>query len=69
MKLLLEKIHYEKYKLKICGDLKVVALLHRLHILNTAVFCVNGTEGTEKPITSKNSGQNEIHLFQERKMC
>jgi hypothetical protein len=27
MKLLLEKIHYEKYNLKICGYLKVIALL------------------------------------------
>jgi hypothetical protein len=25
MKLLLEKIHYEKYKRNICGDLKVIA--------------------------------------------
>jgi hypothetical protein len=27
MKLLLEKIHYEKYNLKICGYLKAVAVL------------------------------------------
>jgi hypothetical protein len=62
-KLLLEKIHYEKYKWNICGDLKVIALL----LGYTAVFCVNGTAGTEATITCKNSGQNEIHLFQEKK--
>jgi hypothetical protein len=40
-----------------------------MDLLSTAVFYVNGTAGTEKTIISKNSGQNEIHLFQERKMC
>jgi hypothetical protein len=32
MKLLLEKIHYEKYKWNICGDLKVIALLLELQL-------------------------------------
>jgi hypothetical protein len=32
MKLLLEKIHYEKYKLNTCGDLKVIALLLGLQL-------------------------------------
>ena len=47
MKLLLEKIHYEKYNLKMCGYLKAVA------------FCVSGIVGTENIVTSKNSGLNE----------
>jgi hypothetical protein len=45
MKLLLEKIHYEKYKKNICGDLKVIALLLGLQLGYTkyCVFCVSGT--------------------------
>jgi hypothetical protein len=38
MKLLLEKIHYERYKWDICGDLKVIALLLRLQ-LGYAKYC------------------------------
>jgi hypothetical protein len=67
----MEAIGHQQWN--ICGDLKVIALLLGLRlgytVLSTAVFCVNGTGGTEKTITSKNSGRNEIHLFQERKMC
>jgi hypothetical protein len=33
MKLLLGKIKYEEFKLKLCGDLKVVALLLRMQLL------------------------------------
>jgi hypothetical protein len=33
IKLLLEKIHYEKYKWNICGDLKVIALLLGLRLV------------------------------------
>jgi hypothetical protein len=69
-KLVLEKIHHEKYKWNICGDLKVFFCSDcSWDILSTAVLCVNGTAGTEKNIISKNSGQDDIHLFQERKMC
>jgi hypothetical protein len=39
MKLLLEKIHYEKYKWNICGDLKVIALLLGLQLGNTNYCC------------------------------
>jgi hypothetical protein len=39
MKLPLEKIHYEKYKWNICGDLKVIALLLRLQLGNTKYCC------------------------------
>ena len=39
MKLLLEKIHYEKYNLKICGYLKAIAVawLHRVLLLSVCV--------------------------------
>jgi hypothetical protein len=39
MKLLLEKIHYEKYKWNICGDLKVIALLLGLKLGYTKYYC------------------------------
>jgi hypothetical protein len=39
MKLLLEKIHYEKYKWNICGDLKVTALLIGLRLGYTKYCC------------------------------
>jgi len=32
MKLMLGKIKYDKFKWKLCGDLKVVALLFRLQL-------------------------------------
>jgi hypothetical protein len=39
MKLLLEKIHYEKYKWNICGDLKVIALLLGVQLGYTKYCC------------------------------
>lgn len=39
MQLLLEKIHYEKYKWKICGDLKVIAILLGLQLGYTKYCC------------------------------
>jgi hypothetical protein len=39
MKLLLEKIHYEKYEWNICGDLKVIALLLGLQLGCTKYCC------------------------------
>jgi hypothetical protein len=39
MKLLLEKIHYEKCKWNICGDLKVIALLLGLQLGYTKYCC------------------------------
>jgi hypothetical protein len=39
MNLLLEKIHYEKYKWSICGDLKVIVLLIGLHLGYTKYCC------------------------------
>jgi hypothetical protein len=49
-KLVLEKIHHEKYKRNICGDLKVLLFFSDCSwdILSTAVFCMNGTAGIEK---------------------
>jgi hypothetical protein len=41
-KLLLEKIHYEKYKWNICGDLKVIALLLGLQLGYTKYCCFLG---------------------------
>ena len=43
IKVLLEKIKYEEFNLKLCGDLKVVALLLRMQLL-----CVSGTAGTRR---------------------
>jgi hypothetical protein len=39
MKLLLEKIHYEKYKWNICRDLKVIVLLLGLQLGYTKYCC------------------------------
>jgi hypothetical protein len=39
MKLLLEKIHCEKYTWNICGNLKVIALLLGLQLGYTKYFC------------------------------
>jgi len=39
MKLLLEKIQYEKYNWNICGDLKVIALLLGLQLGYTKFCC------------------------------
>jgi hypothetical protein len=39
MKLLLEKIQYEKYNWNICGDLKVIALLLGLQLGYTKFGC------------------------------
>jgi hypothetical protein len=67
MKLLLEKIHYEKYKCNICGDLKVLGLW--LGYTKYCCFLCEWDSKDRKTIASKNNGQNEIHLFQKRKMC
>jgi hypothetical protein len=40
MKLILEKIQYEKYTWNICGDLKVIALVLGLQLGYTKVFFV-----------------------------
>jgi hypothetical protein len=50
MKLLLERIHYEKYKWNICRDLKVIALLLGLKLAYTKYCCFlcEWTAGTEK---------------------
>jgi len=50
MKLLLGKIKYDEFKWKLCGDLKVVALLLGIQLgtLNTAVSCASGTAGTRR---------------------
>jgi len=44
MTLLLEKIHYEKYNLNICENLRVIALLLAMQLGYTKLvaFCVNG---------------------------
>jgi len=39
MKLLLGKIKYDEYKWKLCGDLKVVALLPRMQLSYTKYCC------------------------------
>jgi hypothetical protein len=39
MKLLLEKIHSEKHKWNMCGNLKVIALLLGLQLGYTKYFC------------------------------
>ena len=48
MELLLGKFKYDEFKWKLCGYLKVVALLlgMQLGTQNTAVCCVSGTAGT-----------------------
>ena len=50
MKRLLGKIKYEEFKWKLCGDLKVVALLlgMQLGTQNAAVCCASGTAGTSR---------------------
>jgi hypothetical protein len=56
MKLLLEKIHYEKYKWNICGDLKVIALLLRLqlgYIKYCCFLCEWDSRDRKKPLHPK----------------
>jgi len=50
IKLLLGKIKYDEFKWKLCGDLKVVALLSECNsgTQNTAVSCVSGTAGIRR---------------------
>ena len=51
MKLLLGKIKYNEIKWKLCGVLKVVALLLEMQLeytLNTAVSCVSGIARTRR---------------------
>ena len=50
IKLLLGKIKYNEFKWKLCGDLKVVALLLGINsgTQNTAVSCFSGTAGTRR---------------------
>ena len=50
MKLLLGKIKYDKFKWKLYGDLKVVALLLGIQLgyTNSAVSCASGTAGTRR---------------------
>ena len=53
MKLLLGKIKCDEFKWKLCGDVKVVALLlgMQLGTQNTAVSCVSGTARTRRITT------------------
>ena len=50
MKLLLGKIKYDEFKLKLCGDVQVVALLWECNrcTQNTAVCCVSVTVGARR---------------------
>ena len=66
IKLLLEKIQYEKYNWNVCGDLKVNYLL----LGYTKLYCVllSGTVGTENIIKTKKIGLKENSLFQDRKV-
>ena len=50
IKLFLRKIKYDEFKWKLCGDLKVVALLLQCSFgtQNTAVCRVSGTAGTRR---------------------
>jgi len=50
MKLLFGEITYDEFKWKLCGDLKVVALLLRMQFgyTNSAVSCASGTAGTRR---------------------
>ena len=52
MKLMLGKIKYDEFKWKLCGALKVVALLLGMQpgTQNTAVCCVSGTAGQEESL-------------------
>jgi hypothetical protein len=59
MKLLLEKIHYEKYKWNICWDLKVIALFGlQLGYTKYCCFLCEWDSRDRKTITSKNSDLN-----------
>ena len=50
MKLLLEKIKYEEFKWKLCGDLKLWHCYWECNsrTQSTAVSCVSGTAGTKR---------------------
>jgi len=49
MKLLLGKIKYDKFKWKLRGDIKVVALLSGMQLGYTKYCCpVSGTAGTRR---------------------
>jgi hypothetical protein len=63
MKLLLEKIQYEKCNWNFCGGFKN----HPSLALFTTCW-MSGTLGAENIITSRNRGLKENRLFQDRKM-
>jgi len=48
MKLLLREIKYDEFKWKLCGNLKVVALLLRMQLGYTAVPCASGRAATRR---------------------
>ena len=48
MKILLDKIQYDKYCSAICRDLKFIALLMGFQQLNFVVFVRRGQKGQEK---------------------
>jgi hypothetical protein len=59
MKLILEKIQYDKYAWNICGDLKVIALVLGLQLGCTKFFVssASGTVETEKITIPERTGQ------------
>jgi hypothetical protein len=70
MKLVLEKIQYEKYNCNICGDVKVTALLLGLQLGYTKFywFLREWDSRDREHHSSTNSGLNENRLLQDRKM-
>ena len=61
MNILMEAINYDKFNWKICGDLKVIALLLGLQQVFTKYCCffVNGTTELDFFITQERFGMPE----------
>jgi len=69
IKLLFQRIQYEKYNWNICVDLKVTALLLEMWLgyQTIVLFCVSEIARTDNIITSKNSCLIENRLLQKIK--
>jgi hypothetical protein len=71
VKLLLENIHYEKYKWNICGDLKVIALLLRLQLGYTkycCFLCEWDSRDIKKPLHPKTAAKTRF-IYSRKEKC
>lgn len=60
MRYILEQVKYDEHNWRLCGDLKVIALIAEWGILNTAAFFAYGTAAPRKISTIERCGHNEL---------